>query len=178
MGDGLLGLLLYLGSWLSPEAERASLDTRFDRFINNQNVSFTCQMDIAWNRRLEQLVDAGIPLRFKIISFTDKSDTSLFYRSLYFDVVKYTYTFIDSSELKVTKSDSYPLVHLVLRDFCRWKMEIPEDASSCRIEVQILPSRAEQLNRVVDMSRIWGRQKVYLRFDPQEKIRRKPNKRK
>ena len=96
MREGLLGLLLYLTHWLAPEAERASIDARFVRFIDEQTVSFNCQMEIAWNKRLEQLVDAGIPLRFRIASFSDKSDTVLFYRSLFFDVVNYTYTFSDS----------------------------------------------------------------------------------
>ncbi|NLP02565.1 MAG: hypothetical protein GX089_08730 [Fibrobacter sp.] len=178
MREGLLGLLLYLTHWLAPEADRASIDARFVRFIDEQTISFNCQMEIAWNKRLEQLVDAGIPLRFRIASFSDKSDTVLFYRSLFFDVVNYTYTFSDSGGWGVQRSNPYPLIHLALRDFCRWEVKVPRDAMLCRVDVQILPSKAEQLNRMVDMSKVWGRQKVLFRFNPQEKIKRKAGRKK
>ena len=173
MHDGLLGLILFISHWLFPAAERASLSVHFDKVVEMQAVQFQSNLDIAWNRRLEQLVDAGIPLRFKILSFTDCSDTVMFYRSLYFDMVHFTYMFIDSSGCQISRSQQYSLIHLALRDYTKWKIKIPQEASVCRIEAHILPSRAEQLNRVVDMSRVWGQQKVLFQFDPRKKVKRK-----
>ena len=177
MFEGLFGLILYLAHWLSPEADRASLAVHFSGFTETRAVQFQTQMDIAWNRRLEQLVDAGIPLRFRILSFTDQSDTSLFYRTLYFDMVKFTYHYIDSSAGRVSRSEHFSLIHFALREFSRWEITVPQQATMARIEVHILPSRAEQLDRMVDMSRIWGQQKVIFQFDPREKLHRRSRQR-
>ncbi len=169
MRDGLLGLLLFISHWLSPETGRAGIDADF---IKNETQchQFLCKFDIAWNRQLEQLVDAGIPLGFNILCSSDKSDTLQFTRTLNFDMVNFTYFFIDSTADLIKKSENYTLVHLALRDFCKWKFSITKNASICRIEIMILPGIARELNRVVDMSRVWGQQKIFCQFEPQKKI--------
>lgn len=169
MRDGLLGLILFVFHWLSPETGKASIDAEF---IKNeaQHCQFQCEFDIAWNRQLEQLVDAGIPLRFNIMHYTDKYDTTQFTRTLSFDMVKFTYYYLDSALQSRKKSSSYTSVHLALRDFCKWKITIPKNAEICKVEVIILPSMAGQLNRMVDMSRIWGQQKILYQFIPKEKM--------
>ncbi|HEX3020708.1 MAG TPA: hypothetical protein VHP36_10420 [Chitinispirillaceae bacterium] len=170
MRDGLLGLILFIGHWLSPDTGKANVSAEF---IKNevQYCQFQCKLDIAWNRQLEQLVEAGIPLRFNILCASDKSDTLQFTRTLMFDMVDFTYGFTDTTSAKVIKSQQYTLVHLALRDFCKWNFKIKQDATLCRVEVMILPGLAKQLNRIVDMSRVWGQQKVYCQFVPQEKIK-------
>lgn len=176
MRDGLLGLILFLGHWLSPETGKASIDAMFLR-RESQYIQFQCDFDIAWNRQLEQLVDAGIPLRFNIVHCTDLMDTVQFTRTLNCDMVNFTYSFIDSSKEGVVKSHSYKFIPLALRDFSKWNFHINHEANVCKIEVAILPGLAIQLNRVVDMSRIWGQQKVLCQFNVQDKIN-KSNERK
>ncbi len=170
MRDGLLGLILFIGHWLSPETGTASISVEFlkDETLSYQ---FLCKFDIAWNRQLEQLVDAGIPLRFNIHCFSDKSDTLRFTRTLLFDMVNFTYNFLDSAAGTVKSSESYKLVHLALRDFCKWKFSVSKDANLCRVEIAILPGMARELNRVVDMSRVWGQQKIFYQFAPKKMLK-------
>ena len=167
MRDGLLGLLLFLGHWLSPETKTASIGVELLK-EEAQYCQFLCKFDIAWNRQLEQLVDAGIPLGFNILCFSDKSDTTHFTRTLLFDMVNFTYNFVDSTVNTVRSSEKYRLVHLTLRDFCKWNCYASKDAKLCRIEVTILPGMAKELNRLVDMSRVWGQQKIFYQFAPKE----------
>jgi hypothetical protein len=82
-------------------------------------------------------------------------------------MIDFTYTWTDSSRGISTSSEKYSLIHLAMRDFCKWKLTIPQSTQTCRIEVTILPSKAEQLNKVVDMSKIWGQQKLVRTFNPQ-----------
>jgi hypothetical protein len=171
--DGIVGFALFVAQWLSPETSKAKIDANYIRTTEKQEITYRCKFDIAWNRQLEQLVDAGIPLRFHICHFTDKSDTVSFIRALYFNIVDYTYNFTDSSSGQITKSSSYSLVHLALRDFTKWDITIPRQSTACRIDIIILPSRAEQMNRIVDMSRVWGQQRVFYVFNPQESQKRK-----
>jgi len=164
--DGVVGFFLFFAHWLSPETGKADIDIDFNNYISTESIVYKCKLDIAWNNQLEQLVDAGIPLCYKISYYTDKSDTVSFYRSLHFNMVNYSYKFTDSTEQSVRKSKSYSLIDLALRDFCRWEILIPYNSSACRVDVSILPSKAAQLNKVVDMSRVWGQQKVTTAFDP------------
>jgi hypothetical protein len=172
MRDGILGLILYLTHWLSPGDDRVRIDTEFSGRTEPDKIVFICKMDPGWNDQLEKLIDAGIPLRFRISYYTDKSDTVAFYRSLQFNMIDFSYIYIDSTDTKNVRSHPYPMVLLALRDFCSWKIVIPYDATSCKVEAVILPSRAEQLNRFVDMSRIWGRQEVFSVFNPSEKMKK------
>lgn len=170
MRDGLLGLILFISHWLSPETGTASIGVEF---LKEETLSYQylCKFDIAWNRQLEQLVDAGIPLRFNILCFSDKSDSLQFTRTLLFDMVNFTYNYLDSTAGAVRASEKYKLVHLALRDFCKWKFSVQKNANLCRVEVTILPGMARELNRVVDMSRVWGQQKIFYQFAPKEKLK-------
>lgn len=168
MKDGLLGLLLYLVHWLSPGVGDAEIDINFVKKQENHESVFQCRLDAGMNRQLEQLIDAGIPLRFKFVNMIDQADTLSFVRTLQFNMVQFTYYWTDSVSGSVTRSQDYSLIHLAMVDFCGWQVVTPENAQFCRLEVLILPSRAEQLNRVVDMSRVWGQQKVTASFNPSE----------
>lgn len=171
--DGILGFFLFFAHWLSPETGKATVDIDFKKIQQPHSAVFVCKMDIAWNKQLEQLIDAGIPLRFKIYHTSDKSDTVVFYRSLHFNMGEFTYTYTDSSSINYKKSKSYSLIELALRDFCKWELIIPDNADICKIAVEILPSKAEQFNKMVDMSRVWGQQKIVSSFDLQKKITKK-----
>jgi hypothetical protein len=171
--DGIVGFFLFFAHWLSPQTGKAAIEIDFSKNLSPDAIICKCKLDIAWNKQLEQLIDAGIPLCYKIYHFSDKSDTVSFYRSLHFNMVDYSYNYTDSTEKARKKSKSYSLVDLALRDFCRWEIEIPKNASVCKVEVVILPSKAEQLNRIVDMSRVWGQQKVFTVFNPKKPISKK-----
>jgi hypothetical protein len=164
--DGVVGFFLFFAHWLSPQTEKASIAIDLHNYRTPEVVIFKCKLDIAWNKQLEELVDAGIPLQYKILHFSDKSDTVYFYRTLNFDMVNYTYNFTDSTEKATRRSKDYSLIDLALRDYCRWEIEVPNGASACKVDVTIMPSKAEQLNKMVDMSRVWGQQKVSIGFDP------------
>jgi hypothetical protein len=160
ISQGLLGLILYLSHWLSPDMGKAELTAAAVQLSHSQTVVARCRMDLAWNNRLEQLVDAGVPLRFRFICYIDNTDSVFFFRTLSCDIVNYTYTITDSNSLSTKNSGEYQMVLLALKNFCTWDMPLPSSAQSCRIEAQILPSRAARLDRMVDMSRIWGQRKV------------------
>ncbi len=164
--DGLVGFFLFFAHWLSPQTEKASIGIDFHDYRTPEVVIFKCKLDIGWNKQIEQLVDAGIPLQYRILHFTDKSDTVYFFRTLNFDMVRYTYNFTDSNERAIRRSKDYALINLALRDYCRWEIEVPNGASACKVDVTIMPSKAERLNKVVDMSRVWGQQRVSIGFDP------------
>ncbi|HEX2955293.1 MAG TPA: hypothetical protein VHO70_00590 [Chitinispirillaceae bacterium] len=173
MNDGLIGLLLYLAHWLSPGTGVSEIDIDFLKKVENHSAVFQCRLESVDNRQLEQLIDAGIPLRFKFVNTVSEQDTVRFFRTLQFDIIDFTYTWTDSLKGKSTSSGKYSLIHLAMRDFCKWKLTIPEASQSCRVEVTILPSRAEQLNKVVDMSKIWGQQKLVRTFNPSAEISRR-----
>lgn len=166
MHDGIIGLILYLAHWLSPGADVTDINIEFLRVLENRTAVFQCQLETSINRQLEQLIDAGIPLRFKFSNLMDENDSLIFFRTLQFDMSDFTYMWTDSSGGHCTYSEKYTLIHLAMRDFCKWRIETPQNSTSCRIEVTILPSRAEQLNKVIDMSKIWGQQRVVRTFNP------------
>jgi hypothetical protein len=177
MRDGLIGLILYLSHWLSPGGQVSEIDIAFIKAYENKTAVFQCRLESEINNQLEQLIDAGIPLRFKFSYIINEQDTTCFFRTLQFDMIDFTYTWTDSTIEKCSHSDKYSLIHLAMRDFCKWKIVTPQNSSSCRIEITILPSRAEQLNRVVDMSKIWGQQRLVRTFNPVSEISRRGSQR-
>ena len=81
-------------------------------------------------------------------------------RSLRCNVADLTYTYLDSSANEVKTSKKYPMILLALRDYSRLEFVVSAPATECTIEAEILYSQVSQLNRSVDMSRIWGHQKI------------------
>ncbi len=173
MNNGLIGLILYLAHWLSPGTGVSEIDIAFLKKTENNSSVFQCRLESVDNRQLEQLIDAGIPLRFKFTYTFNDQDTVSFFRTLQFEMIDFTYTWTDSSNGTSTSSEKYSLIHLAMRDFCKWKLTVPQNSQTCRIEVTILPSRAEQLNKVVDMSKIWGQQKLVRTFNPSAEMSRR-----
>lgn len=157
--QGVVGLALFIGNWIAPAEGKASLAVMaVDR--QESATVLHCRMDIDWNAQLEKLVDAGIPLRFRIITQPDKGEKSSFIRTLRFNVALYSYSFTDSSDAYTWKSKSYPLIYLALKDFCDWETAVHKSSSRCTVEAAILPSTVTQLKRVVDMRSVWGQDEV------------------
>jgi hypothetical protein len=161
--EGLLGLVLVFGHWLSPGTEKASLEVEHVDTTGSAYV-IECAMDVAWNPQLGELVDAGIPLRFRITATPDVGDTVRFLRVLRFDIADNHYTYADSSLRNyadtVFVSRPYPQVLLALRDFSRWRVPVSKRCNECRLEARLLRSRVSQLNRKVDMTEVWGQRSV------------------
>jgi hypothetical protein len=157
--QGFTGLALFLGQWLSTGEGKATLEIKSARLVDSL-FEVSCVMDMGWNQQLEELVDAGIPLPFRITAVTDKNDSAVFYRTLRYNIIDYTYTFADSSADLTVVSKQYPLIYLVLEDFRRWKFRLSSAVAGCTITAELLPSRVSRLNRVVDLSQVWGQKKV------------------
>lgn len=160
---GFLGLFLVMGQWLSPGNDLADISVSSIK-PTPLHYQLQCELHIGWNQELEALLNAGIPLRFRIGAFCPGCDSLVFVRELRFDVVKTNYSFTDqyegASRDSVAQSRKYPQVLLALRDLSRWSFLICKSATDCRIEVELLPSRATRLNRTVDMSVIWGQRRI------------------
>jgi hypothetical protein len=162
--QGVTGLLLFAGNWILPQDDNAALAMESIQKITPPAWEITLKMEMSLNRQLEELIDAGIPLNFRFTAVSDNADTVSVVRSLSCNVADLTYTFTDSSSEKVTASKKYPMILLAVRDFSRWKFRLPPGAASCAVEAEILYSAVSQLNRSVDMSRIWGHQKIRTTF--------------
>jgi hypothetical protein len=167
--EGVLGFFLVVGLWLSP-GKKAELSVPVVRPAESGYV-LQCVLDIAWNSEMGKVVDAGIPLRFKMSMYPDRGDTVAFIRSLRFDLADYSYTFTDSSIQNYAdslyRSKAYPQVLVALRDYTRWTFQAQRPLEECRVEVELLRSRAPRLNRTVDMSLIWGQRRLstVVKFD-------------
>ncbi|MBN2035341.1 MAG: hypothetical protein JW768_01235 [Chitinispirillaceae bacterium] len=161
--QGVVGLLLFTGNWILPPDDNATLALVSADKGGAQWV-VVVRMEIDLNRQLEQLIDAGVPLNFRFTAVSDNNDTVSMVRSLRCNVADLTYSFSDSLDTAVTVSRSYPMILLAMRDFARWKFRMPGKASACDVEAEILYSRVSQLDRSVDMSRIWGHQKLQKSF--------------
>jgi hypothetical protein len=174
--QGFLGLFLFIGHWLSPGDNQAQIRIR-DIDMCDSVWCVSCAVDIAWNDQLGALVDAGIPLRFKISGLTDTGQKVSFVRTLTYDVAAYRYMFTDTSlcDQGVFRSNPYPQILLALHDFRRWDMEFDTSAGSCTIKLELLSSTVSRLRRKVDMSQVWGQRRLSrtLELDKDARRRRK-----
>ncbi len=159
IGNGIVGLFLFFSQWLSPGASKeeiriAALEERTGGYV------VECAIAIGWNEQMADLIDAGIPLRFRMSGFSDAKDSAVFTRTLTCDIATYTYSFVDTFLIprpdSVRVSRSYSQALIALRDFSRWPFGFSKEAGECYLEAELLPSRASRLNRTVDMSDICG----------------------
>ena len=152
--------MLFAGNWILPQDDNAALTMESIKKITPPAWEITMKLEMSLNRQLEELIDAGIPLNFRFTAVSNNADTVSAVRSLRCNVADLTYTIMDSSGTQVATSKKYPMILLAVRDFSRWKFRMPVGSASCALEAEILYSTVSQLNRSVDMSRIWGHQKV------------------
>jgi hypothetical protein len=171
--QGFLGLILFFSQLFVPAEGVSRLDVESVTPATPRALHVRCKMDFVLSDQMEQIIDAGIPLRFRMTSVTDKSDTAAFTRTMAFNVADYTYTIVDSVGGAARTPATYPMVLLAMRSYCTWEVTIPSDAEMCRVEANILPSRVSQLNRMLDMSKVWGQRRVSTLFDPREKVKTK-----
>ena len=164
--DGILGFFLFTGQLLLPASEQASLSVTSIRPADSLHWNISVVMDPALNPQIEELVNAGIPMRFRICAVTEGSDTARFERTLRFSVAHLTYTYVDSLNGYIQHSKTYPMILLAMNDFCKWSFTVPREAAWCRIEATLLPSRVSQLRRMVDMSKVWGQSRVSVVVRP------------
>jgi hypothetical protein len=158
--EGFFGLVLFVSHWLSPgvsqeEIRLAALHETGDGYV------LECGIAISWSSQLADLIDAGIPLRFRMTAAGNAGDTASFVRTLRFDIATSSYAFTDTivsgtAADSVYESRSYTQALVALRDYCRWTVLMGPGTESCRIEAKLLPSHASRLNRSVDMSDICG----------------------
>lgn len=161
--QGFLGFALVVGNWLSPDSGGARIRVRSVERLDS-SLAVACVMDLGWNEQMTQLVDAGIPVRFRLSITTDAGDTAWLVRTLTFDVGDDAYRLADSGAAAgpgpPAHDKTYPHVLNALRDLRRWTFHVRPAALRARIEVELLRSRVSRLNRTVDMSQIWGQRRI------------------
>ncbi|MGD9200083.1 MAG: hypothetical protein PVI26_00845 [Chitinispirillia bacterium] len=171
IADGLLGLFMFFSNWFSPGSDSQEIKiaavTEFAR-----GYSLECAIDLDWNEQMSDLIDAGIPLRFKIKSYSDVGDSVILVRTLECDIGNYSYMFCDSifqpSIDSIYISKRYSQVYRAVRKYSRWNCTFSKEANQFFIEAELLPSRVSQLNRSVDMSGILGCQRFTLNLIKKE----------
>jgi hypothetical protein len=160
---GVTGLILFISHWLSPSGEQASL-TIADIARREGAYEISCQLKIGWNEQLADLVDAGIPMRFRFEATSDDGRAVRVLRTLQCDITDYTYRFVDSLRSpprdSVWTSPTYRQILIAMRHFTRWTFTVDSAARQCRVEMTLLPSRAPRLNRSVDFSNVCGCKKL------------------
>lgn len=168
--QGITGLLLFASNMFLPPGEQAALSVKNVTPVHDNKYEVTLKMDMHVNERLEQLIDAGVPLRFRFMIISDRKDTVSFYRVLKYQVIDYTYTYTDSMDGYIQKSEDFPMILLALKSFSKITIMIAQSTQSCKVEADILPSRVSRLNRTVDMSNIWGQRNVSISFNPKNHL--------
>lgn len=171
IADGLLGLFMFFSNWFSTGTDSQEIKiaavTEFSRGYNLE-----CEINLDWNEQMSDLIDAGVPLRFKIRSYSDVGDSVILLRTLECDIGNYRYMFCDSI-LKPPKdsiyfSKEYAQVYRAVRNYSRWRCAFSKEANQFFIEAELLPSKVSQLNRSVDMSDILGCQRFTLNLIKKE----------
>ena len=167
VADGFLGLFMFFSHWLSPGVDKGEIRIAAVKELNDRSV-LECVITFEWNDRMSDLIDAGIPLRFRILSYSDRGDTTLSIRTLSCDVGDYTYSFSDS--LVVPTADSvylskeYRQIYRAVREYQHVTRSFTSSASAFQVEAVLLPSRVSHLNRSIDMSDICGCRKFATRI--------------
>ena len=167
VADGFLGLFMFFAHWLSPGDDQGEIKIAAVRELPTRSV-IECVITFDWNNRMSDLIDAGIPMRFRILSYSDIGDTTLSIRTFFCDVGDYSYYFSDS--LIIPPADSvfisrkYGQIYRALREYRKVQRSFTNTASSFHIEAVLLTSKVSQLNRSIDMSDICGCRKFATRI--------------
>jgi hypothetical protein len=159
VADGFLGLFMFFSHWLSPGVDQGEIRIADVGELKTRSV-LECVISFEWNERMSDLIDAGIPLRFRIFSCSDRGDTVLSIRTLRCDVGEFTYFFSDS--VKSSRGDSvfiskkYGQIFRAVREYQHFTRSFTNTAASFQIEAVLLPSDVSHLNRSIDISDICG----------------------
>jgi hypothetical protein len=167
VADGFLGLFMFFTHWISPGGDQGELRIEAIRELKTRSV-LECVIAFDWNDRMSDLIDAGIPMRFRVLSCSDKGDSTVSIRTLFCDVGDYTYYYNDSISVpfgdSVYTSRKYQQIYRAVREYQRFTRSFSKNAASFQIEATLLPSRVSHLNRSIDMSDICGFRKFGTRI--------------
>lgn len=157
VADGLVGLFMFFSNWISPAPETGEVRI-LDALETDSLYRIECGIKIKWNEQMSDIMDAGIPLRIYVVSYSDKGDSLSFIRTLSCDISNYKYSFTDSLKNvdSVYTSEEYRQVFKAVKQYSRWESYFSKDANSFHMEVNLLPSHVSQLNRVIDLSEMCG----------------------
>ncbi|MBN1758010.1 MAG: hypothetical protein JW863_06825 [Chitinispirillaceae bacterium] len=172
VADGFLGLFMFFSHWLSVGNDQGEIKIAAVQELKSR-VVLECIISFDWNERMNDLIDAGIPLRFRIESMSDRGDTTVSLRTLVCDVGDYTYSFSDSIIKppgdSVYHSREFRQVYRALRDYRQVSRSFSAGAGVFQIEAVLLPSSVRQLDRSIDMSDICGCRKFSTKIVRKEK---------
>ncbi len=186
VADGLVGLFMFLSNWFSPGTDAGEIKIAAAQQFAQQYV-IECVIKIPWNEQMSDVIDAGIPLRFKIQSNSDLGDSLSLVRTMQCDVSTYTYTYTDTiitpENDSIYVSESYTKIFKAVRETSKWSSTFSKQGKQFHMEVALLPSVVSQLNRTIDLSEICECEKFSrdLIFNPkpdkkQEKDQKKKSK--
>lgn len=161
IAQGFVGLALFVTQLVSPAAERVEL--RPDK-IEYQGAAaiIRTNLTLPLDPQAEQLIDAGVPLRVRIIIRPEGGQDKYLQRTLRFNTTDYSYTYSDSSGNGIQSSRKYAMVLLALKDFGRIETVVSRSSGRVTLMAEVLPSRIERLNRTVDMRRLFGKASAEL----------------
>ena len=164
LSQGFTGIALFISQLVLPMNDKLLLD-----FINIEPYGAAAvvrvKMTFPLDPKLEDLIDAGMPLR--IIFETESSDGSRkkLLRTLRFQTEKFTYVYSDSTNDGVTTSKTYPMILLALKDYCLYETVVAKRAASVKVRAELLPGRLTRLNRTVDPRQLFGKHYAELNID-------------
>ena len=161
IADGFLGLFMFFAHWISPGGTEGDIKIVALNELTART-SMECVISFDWNSRMSDLIDAGIPMRFRVISFSDIGDTTVSIRTLQCDVSDYTYTVCDSLSGyidSISTSRKFKQIYRALREFQHITRLFSAGANALHIQAFILPSRVPHLNRSIDLSEMCGSRK-------------------
>lgn len=158
IADGFLGLFMFFAHWISPGGNEGEI-----RIVALQELAthtaMECVISFDWNSRMSDLIDAGIPMRIQIVSFSDVGDTTVSLRTLICDVSDYSYSFSDSLSGYIDSiytSKKYSQIYRALREYKRIRRVFDPKGDALYIEATLLPSHVPHLNRSIDLSEMCG----------------------
>jgi hypothetical protein len=172
IADGFLGLFLFLSNWFSPGINPGEISV-----IAVKELAAVYQIEssfsIDWNEQMNDIIDAGIPMRFLIAYASDKGDTTAFIRTLQCDISSYIYSVKDSVLTKAGNHapavKNFRQIYRAQRSFTRLIFYISKKATAYIIKAELLPSKVSQLNRTIDVSDICGCRTFILKYSKKKK---------
>ncbi|MFP4522142.1 MAG: hypothetical protein ACLFQK_08360 [Fibrobacterota bacterium] len=155
---GAAGLAMVVWSWFTPPPSAGIEIVN----IKSSNTSYivSCRMNLGWNKKLEQILDAGIPLKMRYYSASGTDSIKTETRVLSFIIEDYSYRTSRIAKSDTVDGKSHDMVLFALKDFQRWEFSVPDTVKKCEIGAEVMLTRAPELGRIVDVSRIWGYKRI------------------
>lgn len=159
---------MFFAHWLSPGLDQGGIKISAVRELSTHYI-LECVVAIDWNDRLSDLVDAGIPVRIRVLSYSDIGDTLVSIKTLQCNLRDYTYNYCDSvrvgGECRVSVSKQYHQIFLAVRDYTTVTRSFSRRATILYVEALLLPSSVSHLNRSIDISELCGARKYFVKFE-------------